>query len=299
MSNVPYDRLAARQLGLVTGRQLQQLGWTREQVRHSVRRGLLRPVRRSVYRVAGAPPSREQAWLAAVLAAPGSCLCHATAAKVWRYPCFPDPDLIDLLRTGSRPRLDGVRGHETVSLPDSHTSVRNHLPVTSAARTLIDACGLVTPKQLRTTANDGLRRRILTLPAIVRTVDEVPVSGRRAIVPVADYLSEKVPGYDPGDSDPEVDLVDLLVGAGFPRPAQQVRVETASGPRFVDVGWPDLRVGYEYDSLDFHLERFHEDRDRLRSLKLAGWDIWPVTKTTSKNEILAIAALAFRHERAA
>jgi hypothetical protein len=68
---------------------------------------------------------------------------------------------------------------------------------------------------------------------------------------------------------------------------------------FVDVGWPELRVGFEYDSVDFHVVRFHEDRDRLRRLKRAGWDIWPRTKTTTTNEILAIASIAFRHERAA
>lgn len=133
---------------------------------------------------------------------------------------------------------------------------------------------------------------------LVRTVDEVPRSGRRAIVPVIDYLRTKVEGYDAGDSDPEVDLVETLVSAGFPRPAQQIRVQTDAGTRFVDVGWPELRVGYEYDSAESHVERFHEDRDRLRALKRAGWDIWPVTKTTSRNEVLAIASLAFRHEPA-
>jgi hypothetical protein len=65
------------------------------------------------------------------------------------------------------------------------------------------------------------------------------------------------------------------------------------------VGWPDRRVGFEYDSVEFHVERFHEDRDRLRALKRAGWEIWPVTSTTSKNEILAIATDALGHERAA
>ena len=76
-------------------------------------------------------------------------------------------------------------------------------------------------------------------------------------------------------------------------------METDIGTYFVDVGWPELRVGYEYDSLEFHVERFHEDRDRLRALKRAGWDMWPITKTTTKNEILAIATFAFRHESAA
>ena len=299
MPNVPYDATASRQYGLLTGFQLRDLGWTREQVRHAVRRGELDPLRRSVYRTAGTPRSREQAWLAAALAAPGSVLSHATAARAWAFAGFLRLDAIDLLRQGNRPRLDGVRGHETDSLPSAHVTVRHRLPVTTAPRTLVDGCRLVPPKQLRSAVNDGLRRRILTLPGLARTVDEVPVSGRRAIVPMVELLKERIPGYDAGDSDPEVDLVELLLAAGFRRPVQQVRVATDAGTRFVDVGWPDLRVGFEYDSLEFHQHRFHEDRDRLRALKRAGWDVWPVTRTTSRNEILAIATLAFRRERAA
>lgn len=298
MPGPSFDPLARRQHGLVTSPQLLSIGWTEKQIRHAVRCTLIEPLRRSVFRAAGSPRTQEQVWLAAALAAVGTVLSHLTATRIWGYPFFPAPEGIDLLRLGARPRLAGVVGHQTDHLPATHVGVRDRLPVTSAARTLVDTCGLVTPAQFASAANDGLRRRIIRLPVLVRTVDEVPRSGRRAIVPVIDYLKTKVEGYDPGDSDPEVGLVETLVSAGFPRPGQQVEVQTDAGTRFVDVGWPELRVGYEYDSTEFHEHRFHEDRDRLRALKRAGWDIWPITKTTSRNEVLAIASLAFRHQPA-
>lgn len=299
MAKQTFDTIASRQLGLVTGRQLRAIGWSEKQIRHATRTGVLDPLRRQVYRAAGSPRTQEQAWLAAALAAPGSVLSHCTAARIWGSPFFPRAVRIDLLRVSSKPRLEGVIGHRTEHLPADHVARRGALPVTSAARSLIDACGLVSEKQFRSAANDGLRRKTLTLPAIARTVDEVPRSGRRAIVPVVKYLETKIAGYDPGDSDPEVDLVETLIGAGFDRPEQQIRVRTDLGTRFVDVGWSSTRTGFEYDSLEFHVERFHDDRERLRALKRAGWDIWPITSTTSKNEILAIATLAFEHERAA
>lgn len=118
-------------------------------------------------------------------------------------------------------------------------------------------------------------------------------------MPTVELLATKVACYDPGDSDPEVDLVERLVAAGFPRPAQQIRVEIEGHKMFVDVGWPERRVGFEYDSLEYHEHRFHEDRERLRRLKRAGWDIWPIAKTTSANEVLAIATEAFAPLRAA
>ena len=296
-----YDRLARRQLGLLTSAQLARLGWTHHAVLHLARKGLLVPVRRQVWRTAGTPPSKEMMLLAAVLAAgDGALVSHASAARLWGFGKIPAPELIDVLvDSWSQPRLTGVKGHRTLWLPDAHRSRVGAVPVTSADRTVIDCCGLVRPADLKATVNSGLRRKVLTLPKLAAAVHEVPRSGRRAIVPVVELLGTLVAGYDPGDSDPEVDLVEVLVAAGFPRPAQQIRVDADGHTMRIDVGWPELRVGYEYDSLEFHEHRFHEDRDRLRRLKRAGWDVWPITKTTSRNEILAIATVAFAQLRAA
>lgn len=297
----PYDRLARRQLGLVTSPQFARLGWSHHAVLHLVQRELLFPVRRQVWRTAGSTPSRPMALLAASLAAgEGAVLCHQTGAEVWGFTKVPRSELIHVLSDSwSQPRLVGVKGHRTKALPDHHRGRVGALPVTSGERTIIDCCGLILPHELRKTVNDGLRRKVILLPRLVRAVDEVPRSGRRSIVPVIELLGTLVAGYDPGDSDPEIDLVEALVAAGFPRPAQQVRVVYEGRTMYLDVAWPELRVGYEYDSVEFHEHRFHEDRDRWRRLKRAGWEVWPITKTTSRNEILAIATAAFAQLRAA
>jgi hypothetical protein len=278
-----------------------RLGWSHHAVLELARRELLFSVRRQVWRTAGSPTSREQTLLAAVLAAGDhALLSHASSAQLWGYTKVPAPELIHIITDGwSQPRLDGVKGHRTTWLPETHRRRVGAIPVTSPERTAVDCCGAVTAEQLKEMLNDGLRRRALTLPRLTRVADEVPRSGRRAILPIRSYLATKVAGYDPGDSDPEVDLVEALVGAGFPRPAQQIKIVFEGKTMYLDVGWPELRVGYEYDSLEYHVERFHEDRDRLRRLKRAGWDVWPITKTTSRNEVLAIATDAFAQLRAA
>ena len=296
-----YDTLSRRQLGLVTGNQLIALGWSHNAVVHLVRRGHLIRVRHRVYRTAGSAMTADQAILAAVLAAgERALLSHASGARHWGFTTIPKPDKIHVLTDSwSQPRLEGVQGHRTIWLPDGHRTRHRSIPIAIAERVLVDYCGLVDSKALRAAVNDGLRRKIVTLPRLTRVVDEVPSSGRRSIVPMVELLATKVAGYDPGGSDPEIDLVEDLVVAGFPRPSQQVRVEHDGHTMFIDVGWPELRVGYEYDSLEYHEHRFHEDRDRLRRLKRAGWDVWPITKTTSRNEILAIATSAFAQLRAA
>jgi hypothetical protein len=83
MGRGAIDGVAQRQHGLVTGRQLAQAGWTEGAIRQARRRGEFVRVRRDVFRTIGAPPTRSQAWLAAVLAAGGDVvLSHASATEL-------------------------------------------------------------------------------------------------------------------------------------------------------------------------------------------------------------------------
>lgn len=292
----PYGFLARRQLGLVTTSQLAELGWTKDAIAHAARRERLESLRHGVWRVAGAPHSREQMWLAAALAVPGSLLSHGSAWTGWGLAVAPEVDAVDLLVVGQqRPRLVGVRGHRTLWLPDSHRARLGALPVTSVERTIVDGCGLVTAWQLERTVKDAVRRNITTLARLARCVDEVPVSGRRASVPIREVLAGRIPGYDPGDSDAEADVVELVVRAGYPKPEQNVKVRIGGDTYEVDVAWVDIQAGFEVDSLKFHADpfAFHRDRKKLRALRRAGWRVDPITTETTPNEILAIAAEFF------
>ena len=292
-----FDSLARRQHSLVTSAQLLGLGWTDPAVRWALRSRQMVALRPGVLRPAGVPDTLEQAWLAAVLAARGDVvLSHLSAARLWELPDYPDPGKIDLLVEGrQRPRLPGVRGHRTCSLPPSHRAKRRHIPVTSVGRTLVDTCGAVQFRVLETALDHALRRDLVRLPTLVRVVEEVPVPGRRRIKPMLALVATRVSGYDPGDSQREVDLVKVLVAAGVERPHQQIRAEAEGHTYYLDAGWPDLKVGFEYDSVEFHdgVGAFHRDRERLRRLQRAGWEIWPITSRTSANEVRAIATLAF------
>lgn len=280
----------------MTTAQLDALGWNRKAVELAARRGHLVRVRPGVWRAAGAPVSGPQAWLAAALAVPESLLSHGTAWEAWglRYP--PERDCIDLLVTGDqRPRLAGVRGHRTLWLPPSHGARVGALPVTSVERTIVDGCGLVSYGQLERAVKDAVRRRLTSVRAMARCVGEVPVSGRRKSLPIREVLAERIPGYDPGDSDAEADVVELVVRAGYPKPVQNHKVRVDGETFEIDVAWPDVMAGFEYDSVRFHddLWAFHRDRRKLRVLRRHGWSVDPITSETSKAEILAITAEFF------
>jgi hypothetical protein len=298
------DRLGGRQQGLLTSCQLQAAGWGKEKLRHAIARGVLiaYPERRGVYRVRGAPITREMAWLAAVLAAPADTLVgNLTSAEAWGFRWFaPDPMAIHLLTASSvRSKLPGVAGHRTISLPEHDRTRLRCVPITTPERTFVDVCGRLPYKLLGLAGDDLLRRKVLVLPKLVRCVEQVPASGRRKIRPMRRFLAERVDGYDPGGSEPELDVRRVLCRAHIaPVPVQELRV-LVEGHRYrLDLAWPHVKHAFEYQGLDVHgrPSAVDYDSERTRRLQRAGWTIWPVTHTTTANEIIAIArfALGFR-----
>jgi predicted transcriptional regulator of viral defense system len=175
------DRLAQRQHGVVTPPQLAKNGWSEDDVDRSLSTGELFRIRQGALRMRGSPPTREQSWIAAVLAAgEDAYISFLTAAANFDFVRVPGPAEIDLVVFGrNRIRMDGVRGHQTIALPRSHTTVHKHIRTTTVERTLCDICGTVGPRELLRVVADLQRRRLLTVPRLVRTFEEIPVSGGR------------------------------------------------------------------------------------------------------------------------
>ena len=230
--------------------------------------------------------------MAAVLGANvGAVLADLTAATAYGFRRFPPPDAIDLLVAGApQPRLLGVRGHRTLSLPEHDCTRLRFIPITTPERTFIDVSGRTTG--LGKAGDDLLCRKEMNLARLTRSFEAIPVSGRRHAIAMRDFLKERVKGYDPGGSDRELDVPRILKRAGLPVPVQQFRVKTEGHTYYLDYAWPEVLHALEWEGFDphgIHPSTFHHDRDRTRRLQRAGWTIWPVTAHTSPNEICAIA----------
>ena len=236
--------------------------------------------------------------MAAVLASHNDTLVgHVTAGEGWGFRWFPpDQTAIHLLTTSPAPsRLPGVTGHRTIWLPDHDRTLLHHVPITTPERTFVDLCGQLPSKLLSLAGDDLMRRKVLVLPKLVRCVEQVPVSGRRKIRPMRAFLAERVDGYDPGGSEPELDVGRVLRASTVrPLPEQQIRVRVEGHTYFIDYGWRHVRHGFEYQGLDVHgrPSAVDYDSERTRRLQRAGWTLWPVTHTTTANEIVATARFA-------
>jgi very-short-patch-repair endonuclease len=229
--------------------------------------------------------------MAALLAAgDGAVASHFTAAALWEFPHVLR-DHIEL--TTARPdqkRLRGVVTHRTVAFLRCEHAVHHGLPVTTVARTLVDLSARLSRFQLAQGLDRALRRGQTNLLAVRRCVGGLrPSPGRRPTV-IHELLADRVPGYDPGDSDQEMRVMRILVDAGLPEPRQQ-HVVRLSGHRFLlDLAYPDVKLAIEYDGWDSHRTRTSFDHDRVRANLLVadGWTILRFTSAMTNTQIADI-----------
>jgi very-short-patch-repair endonuclease len=169
--------IASRQHGVITLRQLEAAGVTREAVYKRARRGRLHRLHRGVYAVGHSAPSWHRRWLAAVRACgDGAVLSHLSAASLWELLRPIDgPVHVSVPTTAGLKKRRGIHLHRSPSLmpedsppslagpPSSppspairggrgrgtSTTRRHNIPITTIQRTIDDLKGTVPPHLLR------------------------------------------------------------------------------------------------------------------------------------------------------
>ncbi len=276
------DRLAARQLGLITSEQLGAIGFGRPARDGALSAGKLRPVRKGVYRLPGVALTWESAVLAAVLAAgPGAVASHLSAAELWELFDGWVPagrrDVIHLV--GPRQRhLSGVQLHR-LRVDGRDRTRRGLVPVTSPARTIFDLASVFDAEALGRCTDEALRRRLLTLTELRRLFDRHAGAGRRRLGPLRVVLGDRVPGFDPGANSWEQQMDRQWEQLGLPAAVRQHTIRVGGRRYRVDRAIPELKLAVEWVGTEFHSlnGRFVRDRMRISDLVQSGWDVVEVT----------------------
>jgi very-short-patch-repair endonuclease len=161
------------------------------------------------------------------------------------------------------------------------------IPVTTPARTLCDLTACCLPWIVERAVDDALRRKLTTLGQLEKVFLDLANKGRRRSTVMRGILEARLPGFDPGDSDPEAELVRWLVEAGLPRPKQQHRVRVANRTYKLDLAYPSHKIAIEYDGWDVHRMRTAFDADPVRDMDLEDEE-WRVLHFTSKSSRRAV-----------
>ena len=279
--NRRVDLFGRRQFGLLSARQLTELGFDGKARTRAVADGRLVRLRYGVYQLPGRQPTWETAVMAAVLAARTPAVAsHLTAARVWglepeRRP--GPPDAIHLTAP-SDIRIAGVVAHIR-NLPPAHRVRRGAIPVTSVARTLIDLSECFDAERLGRCTDEALRRGIVTLDGLRRLYAVSRGPGRRRLAAIRQVLNERIPGFDPGANDWERAMDDLWDSLELPTAARQYEIRCGNRTYRVDRAIIELRLAVEWVGTEYHgqVGRFRRDRKRISDLALAGWDVIEVT----------------------
>ncbi|WP_460748221.1 hypothetical protein [Myceligenerans cantabricum] len=202
---------------------------------------------------------------------------HTSAALLWgawTWRLDKQVHVIQLHPEATR-RGDWLIRHRP-RLPERDREVVGGLSVTSRERTIVDCACWLKPQQAAVVVDS-----LLGAGADRGRVDEIMQTRRRgsrqarAILGVCDGRVESL-----GESR----LRWILVEQGLPVPEVAIRVDTWAGPRWVDVGWPDLKVGLEFDGAIKYSGAFGDptailmaEKERHDALVEAGWTILRVT----------------------
>jgi very-short-patch-repair endonuclease len=260
--------LAARQHGLV---ERSQVGLSDGSIAEWVAAKRLIRVHPGVYRVAGAPVTREQRLLAACLAAgAGSAVSHRCAAHEWALGRFAD--VIEIVTPRAQwPRLRGVVVHRSTDLVPEHITVRHGIPITKPLRTLVDL-GAVAPWAVSDGLERGLTARLFGIHAADAALDELGRKGRTGVGVFRRVVDNRALGRGIPDGLLEPRMARLLRRHDLPVPVFQHWVTRDIR---VDFAYVDRMIAIEVDGHEAHgtPQAMARDLVRQNELVMLGWTV--------------------------
>jgi very-short-patch-repair endonuclease len=266
--------LASAQHGLLTRSQLLAIGIAPGSVRQKVRTKRLRPVQRGVYRLGPLVSAHEREMGAILACGPHAVVSHESAA-VLRLLLAKQrvPTVVDVtLRLTDRRRRPGIRVHCSMTLEPDEISAVEGIPVTTAARTLLDLAGVVAPRTLEAAIARAERRGLASIEQIIALIERHP---RRPGIRLLRALLERGKTLALTESNAEERFLGLVEKTRLPRPETNVDV----AGHIVDFLWRRERVVVEVDGFAFHSSRrqFENDRSRDGHLSALGYQVIRVT----------------------
>jgi very-short-patch-repair endonuclease len=204
--------VARKQHGLIVRGQLLRSGIDANAVKRLLRHGVLEEALPNVYRLPGAPRTWLQSLMAACLwAGDGAVASHRAAAALWGLDGF-DEGPLEVTTTKKNQLSVRFRIHRG-AVPPKLATTRRGVPVTNAARTLLDLCVCVRQERMSQVVDEALRKGLVSLDLLRRTVDSSP--GCKGVRALRALVQQRDRGYQPSASQLQAVARRLLARAGW------------------------------------------------------------------------------------
>jgi very-short-patch-repair endonuclease len=221
--------------------------------------------------------------MAAVLACgEHACAAGAAAAHLWGFGPPPADGWIDVIvvgrHVGSRP---GIRVHCVERLDPRDRARRHNIPVTSAARAILDRASQVALPDLERLLDEAVIQRVTTHAAVKDVLARYPAN--RGVARLRRLVADEPPMTK---KEAERRFRGLVRSARVPQPLGKLKILGYE----VDFIWPDQRLIVEIDGYAFHSSRrrFETDRERDAKLHAAGFIVVRFTWRQLRYEPAAI-----------
>ncbi len=249
--------LASSQHGLVTWDQLHALGASRRTLGRRLRAHHWRRLFPGVFRLL---PSGSSAWHQQLMGVclwlgPEAAVSHHAAANLWELDGFEErPIEVSLNRRHSGRAPSGITIHRVCWVPKDNVTTREGIPVTTVARTLLDAARVGPSDQVDAGLDCALRKKLLNLKGLKLAVEKIGHRGVGGLSALRALLNQRG-NTKPKDSEQERWFYEHIIGRyGLPKPLHNFPVvdETGRLVARVDAAYPEWGIAIELQSKAHH-----------------------------------------------
>jgi very-short-patch-repair endonuclease len=256
-------RVAAGQHGRIRCDQLRCCGLDAAAVARRVVAGRLHREHVGVYAVGHPAATLHAQIMAAVLAGgDGAVASHWASATLWGFVRWDRrPVDVTVRGTGGRAQ-DGIRFHRSRTLLRRDRSRLHGIPVTTAARALLEIAPQLSDRRLKRAVRQAQAERVTS----VSQIDDVlrRANGHRGAKRLAATIAT---GAAPTASSHEDVVIDLLLAAGIEHPQVNQQLRAGGRTYYPDMRWPAQRLILEVDSR-WHDGLLAQESDALRQADL-------------------------------
>ncbi len=290
-TNIEIEQLAIQQHGVVSWRQLERRRISRWQIRWRVRLGQWVRELPGVWRMRWAEPTwMQRVWSAHLWAGPLATFSHRTAAALWQLDGVK-LDRIEMSGPIQRHRVEWLLIHRTAPIPKQMQRIRNGLPLTSPARTLVDLAAVCGENELERAMEHAFRRRIASVDEVHHALRRMPTQGKAGTGRVLRLLEQGLFSTET-HSELERQALRMFRRFGLPEPIFQYEVvadDLVLG--FVDFAWPKAKVIVEAEGFQFHSGRevWESDINRYNAMAIRGWTVLRLTQADLRDPTNAFA----------
>jgi Transcriptional regulator, AbiEi antitoxin/Protein of unknown function (DUF559) len=281
-------RLAAKQHGVVSRRQIVTVGMDDAAIRRRVALGYLHRVHTGVYAVGHPALTREGRWMAAVIACgQGAVLSHLDAAVLWGFYERKGPRVHVTVK--SHRSVEGLILHRTRRLDPDEMTTKDGIPVTTVERTIVDLTEQLTTDRLLRTMRDAEFQRLLDLNTLNAAVERA--HGRRKL----EALKHAIAQHRPGQiirGELEHRFAKLRRDAGLTEPETNVPMSVKGKTYVIDCLWREERIAVELDGRDAHQRALAFESDRRKDAALSAIGLRPLRFTWQRVNYDGAALLA-------